>query len=276
MMGMGRLKWCFAFLMGNFTIFAQVGVGTPTPQAALDVVSSDSGIILPRVVNTSVVTAPVNGMVVYDLSSNCLKGFQGGGWTGCGFTIPTETSPTGKVWMARNLGSSRVATSSTDPASYGDLYQWGRTSDGHQLRASGTTTVLASGSSPGHGNFIITSSTPFDWLTTQDDTLWQGVNGVNNPCPTGYRLPTEAEWNAERMSWTSDNAAGAYSSVLRLPTTGYRHRGSANLVNVGTNGAYWSSTVSGTQVRAISFSSTSTTIANTIRSHGFSVRCIKN
>jgi hypothetical protein len=41
--------------------------------------------------------------------------------------------------MDRNLGASQVATSSTDPASYGDLYQWGRPADGHQIRTSAIT-----------------------------------------------------------------------------------------------------------------------------------------
>ena len=40
--------------------------------------------------------------------------------------IVTVTSATGKVWMDRNLGAGRVATSSTDTEAYGDLYQWGR------------------------------------------------------------------------------------------------------------------------------------------------------
>ena len=51
----------------------------------------------------------------------------------------TVTSTTGQVWMDRNLGASRVATSSTDSAAYGDLYQWGRGTDGHEKRTSSTT-----------------------------------------------------------------------------------------------------------------------------------------
>ncbi|MFT7002526.1 MAG: hypothetical protein ACJAVW_003569 [Spirosomataceae bacterium] len=47
------------------------------------------------------------------------------------------TNPTtGKIWMDRNLGATRVATSSTDAYAYGDLYQWGRATDGHTLRTS--------------------------------------------------------------------------------------------------------------------------------------------
>ena len=57
--------------------------------------------------------------------------------------------------MDRNLGASQVATSSDDAASYGDLYQWGRGTDGHQIRTSATTTTLSSADVPGHGNFIL-------------------------------------------------------------------------------------------------------------------------
>ena len=37
--------------------------------------------------------------------------------------VPTVTSA-GQVWMDRNLGASRVATSFDDEEAYGDLYQW--------------------------------------------------------------------------------------------------------------------------------------------------------
>jgi hypothetical protein len=54
------------------------------------------------------------------------------------------TNPvTGRTWMDKNLGASQVAISSTDSASFGHLYQWGRGSDVHQLRTSGTTAEVA-------------------------------------------------------------------------------------------------------------------------------------
>ena len=62
----------------------------------------------------------------------------------------------------------------------------------------------------------------YDWRSPQNDNLWQGVNGINNPCPSGYRIPTEAELDAERLSWSSDNSAGAIASALKLPMAGYR------------------------------------------------------
>jgi uncharacterized protein (TIGR02145 family) len=190
---------------------------------------------------------------------------------------PTEvidvTNPTtGKTWMDRNLGATRVATSSTDASSYGDLYQWGRRSDGHQCRNSTTTTILSSTDQPGNGNFIIGSS---DWRNPQNNNLWQGVNGVNNPCPSGYRLPTETELNAELLSWSSNNSAGAFASPLKLPSAGYRLNFGL-LENVGTIGYYWSSTVSSASSLYLRFNGSNPGMNSNNRAYGTPVRCLKD
>ncbi|MDI6832601.1 MAG: FISUMP domain-containing protein [Bacteroidales bacterium] len=197
-------------------------------------------------------------------------------WTGG--TPPSVTNPTtGKIWMDRNLGASQVATSSTDAAAYGDLYQWGRGADGHQSRTSSTTTTLSTSDTPGHGNFITTGDIdPCDWRSPQNDNLWQGVSGTNNPCPSGYRLPTEAEWNAERTSWGSNNAAGAFASPLKLPMAGSRLYSDGSLDYVGSLGVYWSSTVFSTNSRGLSFNSSNVDIFIDYRALGLSVRCIKD
>ena len=180
---------------------------------------------------------------------------------------------TGKTWMDRNLGAKQVATSSTDANSYGDLYQWGRLKDGHQCRTSTTTTTLSKNDVPGHGSFITGAS---NWRSTQNDNLWQGVNGINNPCPSGYRLPTETEWASEAASWGSSNAAGAFASALKLPMTGERLNSNGSLNQVNTVGSYWSSTVNGTSSRGRWFLSSSGGMFTEKRAFGSSVRCIKN
>lgn len=198
-------------------------------------------------------------------------------WTGGTPPTPNVTNPTtGEIWMDRNLGALQVATSSADANAYGDLYQWGRGTDGHEKRTSGITSTLSSADDPGHGDFIIIGSRPFDWRNPQNDKLWQGVNGTNNPCPSGYRLPTEAEWVAERASWGSNNAAGAFASPLKLPVAGRRHRSNGSLANVGSIGFYWSSTVGGDFSRLLSFGSGHTLVYSDHRALGFSVRCLKD
>lgn len=188
-------------------------------------------------------------------------------------TVVDVTSPTGRIWMDRNLGANRVAQSSTDALSYGDLYQWGRPADGHQKRNSATTWTASSTDQPGHSSFILVLSNPEDWRSPQNNNLWQGVNGVNNPCPPGYRLPTEAEWNAERRSWVRNNAAGAFNSPLKLPMAGIN---SGSLFPFGSHGYYWSSTVTGTRVRYMKFSNRKASMRSGYRAYGISVRCIKD
>ena len=183
---------------------------------------------------------------------------------------------TGKIWMDRNLGATQVATSSTDAASYGYLYQWGRGTDGHQIRTSGTTGTLSSTDSPGHGNFILAPNSPYDWRSPQNNSLWQGGSGINNPCPSGYRLPTDAEWNAERLSWSSNNAADAFASPLKLPVAGSRSSSDGSLSNAGSYGYYWSSTISSAYSRGLLFGNTYTSMSTYNRAYGFSVRCLKN
>jgi uncharacterized protein (TIGR02145 family) len=191
--------------------------------------------------------------------------------------IKDVTNPTtGKTWMDRNLGASRAATSSTDANSYGDLYQWGRKSDGHQCRNSATTTTLSSTDQPVHANFILAPNTPYDWRSPQNTNLWQGINGLNNPCPSGYRLPTNNELESERLSWNQNNSAGTFASPLKFPVAGDRYNSNGSLNGVGTYGSYWSSTVSVPYSYHLYFNSGDAIMYSSNRAFGLSVRCIKN
>lgn len=193
--------------------------------------------------------------------------------------IGTVTSA-GQVWMDRNLGASRVALSSTDTEAYGDLYQWGRGTDGHQLRTSATTSITSSTDDPGHGFFIIGNGIVYEWRLPANPDLWQGITGINNPCPPGFRLPTEIELDSEISSWEDENQGGAYDSPLRLPLAGHRNGEDGLLDATGTRGNYWSSTtwiynidLYGVHMNFDSDSAV-TIIANPI--DGLSVRCIQD
>jgi len=62
---------------------------------------------------------------------------------------------------------------------------------------------------------------------------------------------------------------------LYLPAAGYRDVFAATLASVGTNGNYWSSTVTGTNAYSLSFiSGTVIPGYGNFRGGGFSVRCI--
>lgn len=75
-----KLRISLLFLITCTSAFSQVGINTTTPEGALDVNSSDMGIVIPRVPSFEVVTdgngnSAVNGTMVYDMlrQSNCYK-----------------------------------------------------------------------------------------------------------------------------------------------------------------------------------------------------------
>lgn len=197
---------------------------------------------------------------------------------------------TDRIWMDRNLGASRVAISSSDPQAYGDLYQWGRAADGHQIisrfdgdgkTTSSTTNTISSVDQPGHGDFILTGSGWYNWRKPHNNSLWQGVNGINNPCPTGYRIPTVDEWIAERESWNPrNNSDGAFNSPLKLTFTYFRSQHNGSISNIyDESGRYWSSNYIDQPVRILQFTSANTGgdgISSLDRAFGASVRCIKD
>jgi hypothetical protein len=165
----------------------------------------------------------------------------------------------------------------------GDLFQWGRRADGHQCRntaenLSGVTTTLSNNDIPQHYYFI-SSTTYGDWRNPQNDNLWQGVNGVNNPCPNGYRIPTATELQSEYQSWNAGNPDGGFASPLKFTTTGVRSvQDRNNTVDIDA-GHYWSSTshLNSNGIIKLLFNSTGQTgIISSPRSDGLAIRCIKN
>ncbi|MEI8269750.1 MAG: FISUMP domain-containing protein, partial [bacterium] len=153
----------------------------------------------------------------------------------------------------------------------------------------GTTTTLSSSDSPGHGNFIINGTvSPYDWRSPRSDNLWQGISGVNNPCPSGFRIPTSAEWVSLANSITNFTAATcgststclsvAYSSTLKLPSCGQREYFGNSFSGPDFYGTYWANTPNGSGgAYLLFFISNNVVPANTYyRATGYSVRCIKD
>ena len=203
-------------------------------------------------------------------------------------------SKTGRIWMDRNLGALQVAVNSTDPLSYGDLFQWGRGNDGHQKRTSITSIILSTTDNPGNSYFILATQQlngSQDWRSPGNDNLWQGLNGINNVCPIGFRVPTEKEWNEEIATWNSPaNSEAAFNSPLKLPIAGFRSGENGEFYPDKIGGAYWSSSSFGFGARNLFFArplrdnngnilshSTGAAIVDVMNKvNGVSVRCIKN
>jgi hypothetical protein len=248
---------------------------------------------------------------------------------------------TGKKWMAVNLGANNYPANIDDQTGAGDMYQWGRFSDGHEkarplvylpeqyfnqsgnyvplwVPANGHRYEWSSSSTVQpleaeyyenekdryHRLFIIdrtnkdvndpdgynggnvirgttnptTPNTVGDWLTNFNNNLWQGLNGINNPCPSGFRIPTATEFENETALQSKTTA---FASFLKLPNTGFRSNdtrfGRSNIQQINT-GYYWTSNTivsSGNKSIMIVFS-TNRSRGTSVRATGAAVRCIKD
>jgi hypothetical protein len=125
-------------------------------------------------------------------------------------------------------------TAPLDAKVNGDLYQWGRKTDGHEKRNSETTATLATNdaaTTPADvaGKFIVTTEDPYNWRSGGiNNVLWgdgsdQGgkpdgifpvVKGVNDPCPDGWMVPSSEQWSI---------ISGGDNNNMEIPAPGFNN-----------------------------------------------------
>ena len=186
------------------TVFERgiVGINAPDPNLSADLHlgTRDKAIVLNHTFDPENIAHPTTGMLVYDETLHCFRGFQGnpGEWSNCFVGNTTSNPPTGpeegkcgaylgpnqtnwKEFACHNLG----ADISLDPYMpqweiFGSKYQWGAYKNEYGRY------YEQNGSSQAPATYWNTNPLP--------ESSWN----VSNPCAAelgaGWRLPTTEEW----------------------------------------------------------------------------------
>ena len=175
-------------MMGN-VVFSQVGIGTSTPNTSsdLDLGDNNKALYLNRVSDTSVINNPQPGMMVFDVSEQCVKAYQDtpAKWSACMGSVSGTVSG-----LTCSSASFSPATASQGTAYAGTLtipYTGGNggTYPSQNFTQNGLTFTLTAGNfSMGNGNLIYNiNGTPTASGTTSVNIAagGQSCNGLSLP-----------------------------------------------------------------------------------------------
>ena len=201
---------------------------------------------------------------------------------------------------------------------YGKLYQWGRKygqgyngdiymENDSNIGVYSDATIPeivegpisdANGQDEEYSNsFFKVATSPNDWMSSQDDKLWNSGTEENpikteyDPCPTGWRVPTKKELlklKKNKSSLTTNEngqvgywfcGANSYSETVPsvfFPAAGDRYGDDGYAYDRGNFGFYWSSTTNSYYAYYLFFDSDVADMYDFYRTDGYSVRCVQD
>lgn len=182
---------------------------------------------------------------------------------------------------ACNLGTNIAATSKTDSNGYGHYYQFWRNISfenggwDNGASANGYDWLAPGGTDQWSANNWWISNNENTTATYSNQSSWD-QNLLKWPCPDWYHVPTNKEWNDLITVASISNEDDAFN-ILWLPLAGARSFLDSTMSQVGSAGAYWSSSPSNSDAYDLLIMWTNILPNNLYtRSSGYSIRCFKN
>jgi uncharacterized protein (TIGR02145 family) len=252
------------------------GLGTFTAQAH-NLQSSTTYYIRAYAINSAGVGYGNEISVTTQIEGFELAGVPGDGVTFDGYTYPTLVYANGQEWMAENLKTTIYANGDL-VTQIVDLEQWENTNTGKWC----------------YYNFDSQYNNPYGKLYS-----WESVLDSRNICPTGWRVPTNSDWNTFKnylggeslaggrmkstgtIHWQSPNTGANNLSGFNALAGGYLSffPNNSDIYDLRISGNWWSSTLYDSDYVYALYLSYNWSISPENQIHkgdGASIRCIKN
>ncbi len=266
---------------------AQIGIGISpaniNPSAQLDVNSTSKGLLPPRMTSTQrdAINSPASGLVIFNTTTNSLEYKSSTGWVA--ITVPTTpvvpdilpTTPIGtQKWMRQNLDVAYYRNG--DPIPYvSDPTAW----------AALTT-----------GAWCYYNNDPANGAIYGKLYNWYAVNDSRGLAPTGWHIPTDAEWTTLTTTLGGETVAGGKMKSVGITRWNTPNTGADNSTgfsalpggirafngqfgNIGTVGIFWSSSSANSSdawYRGVVYNVTDFVTYLDWKTTAFSVRCVRD
>jgi uncharacterized protein (TIGR02145 family) len=263
------LLFTFYFLLSSSAQNVGIGTNTPNAFAILEVSSTNKGFLPPRMtyVQRNAIVNPAAGLIVYCTDCGLPGGepqyFNGTSWFRFNGNPTTVIDVDGNIYPTVTIGNQTWMAENLRTKKYSDGTIIRLVTDDREWRMS-----------------IATSSPLMCWYNNDEATytgikfgalyngyaINPGTNGNKNVCPSGWHVPSEADW-ATLITFLGDELVrafgGSYAGGGKMKTTGTQYWQSPNtdatnssgfsglpagfrgdfgsFSGVGTKGVWWSS-----------------------------------
>ncbi len=307
-----KLLFLLIAMLQSYGIFAQVSINTdgttPDASAILDLKSTEKGMLIPRMSQTEIVNIlnPANGLMVFNTTNNRLYLFDSSAneWkeiaigTGtltpvswqCGDTLVDTrdgksyaTVQIGtQCWMAESLNIGTMINGNSNQTDNGVIEKFCYNNDTANCATYGGL---------------------YQWNEIMNYGTTEGAQGI---CPTGWHIPTDAEWKTMEMylgmsqaqadstewrgtdeggklkeagtaHWISPNTGATNSSGFTGLPGGYNYPG-GQFSDITHHVDFWTSTETGTNAwyRKLNYGYATVGRNNNNENYGFSLRCVRD